>query len=158
MEVFDAIVADPPYGVRAGARKSVHTANRNRKPDRFCEYSRSRRVVLTAPSRRITQAPFAWHNCPLQLTSVQVLCLSMVSGVSVGSRRLCRDYYPATAPYTLGECLMDLVSTAARTLRIGGRLVYFLPVGPRRPRLYHVTSESVINHADQHGDVHPMHQ
>lgn len=42
-----------------------------------------------------------------------------------------RDYYPATAPYTLGECLTDLVSTAARTLRIGGRLVYFLPVSCR---------------------------
>lgn len=45
MEVFDAILADPPYGVRAGARKSVHAPHRNRRPDRFCEFSRQRRVM-----------------------------------------------------------------------------------------------------------------
>lgn len=66
------MLADPPYGVRAGARKSVHMPYKPRKEG--------------------------------------------------------RDHYPSTAPYTLGECLMDLLDSASRLLRISGRLVYFLPV------------------------------
>jgi hypothetical protein len=72
-EVFDAVVTDPPYGVRAGARKSVHLPYKPRP-----------------------------HG---------------------------RDHFPHTDPYTLGECLLDLLDSAARLLRVGGRLVYFLPVG-----------------------------
>ncbi len=30
-------------------------------------------------------------------------------------------------PYSLGECLRDLLDFSARTLTVGGRLVYFLP-------------------------------
>ena len=73
-EVVDAVVTDPPYGVRAGARKSVHLPYKSRVPG--------------------------------------------------------RDHFPHTDPYTLAECLADLLESAARLLRIGGRLVYFLPVGP----------------------------
>uniref|UniRef100_A0A1D2A5X4 tRNA (guanine(10)-N(2))-methyltransferase n=1 Tax=Auxenochlorella protothecoides TaxID=3075 RepID=A0A1D2A5X4_AUXPR len=72
-EVLDAIVCDPPYGVRAGGRK---TAAR--------DYT---------PRNRDT-------------------------------------HIPATDPYQLGECLRDLLDAAARLLRIGGRLVYFLPAIP----------------------------
>jgi tRNA (guanine10-N2)-methyltransferase len=70
--VVDAIVTDPPYGVRAGARKSVHLPYKARVPG--------------------------------------------------------RDHFPHTDPYTLAECLADLLESAARLLRLGGRLVYFLPV------------------------------
>lgn len=73
-EVFDAVVTDPPYGVRAGARKSVHLPYKPRPAG--------------------------------------------------------RDHFPHTVPYTLGECLLDLLESSARLLRLGGRLVYFLPVGP----------------------------
>lgn len=38
--------------------------------------------------------------------------------------------YPGTKGYTLTECLFDLLSLAASHLRIGGRLVYFLPAAP----------------------------
>lgn len=69
---MDAIVTDPPYGVRAGARKSVHLPHKTRVPG--------------------------------------------------------RDHFPHTDPYTLAECLADLLESAARMLRLGGRLVYFLPV------------------------------
>ena len=74
-EVVDAIVTDPPYGVRAGARKSVHLPYKTRVPG--------------------------------------------------------RDHFPHTDPYTLAECLADLLESAARLLRVGGRLVYFLPVTSR---------------------------
>ncbi|CAI7853704.1 unnamed protein product, partial [Closterium sp. NIES-54] len=36
-------------------------------------------------------------------------------------------HIPSTAPYSLEECLHDLLDTAARLLVIGGRLVYFYP-------------------------------
>lgn len=73
-EVFDSVLADPPYGVRAGAKKSVYK-------------------------------DFVW-------------------------RPEGREHFPSTAPYALGECLLDLLEMAARRLRRGGRLVYFLPVRP----------------------------
>eukprot|EP00983_Pelagomonas_calceolata_P083099 1156083-Pelagomonas_calceolata.AAC.4 len=34
------------------------------------------------------------------------------------------------APYSLGECLRDLLDFAARMLAIGGRLVLFIPATP----------------------------
>lgn len=72
-EVLDAIVCDPPYGVRAGGRKSV------------------------AKDRLITKP---------------------------------ESYIPSTDPYTLAECLHDLLDAAARLLRPGGRLAYFMPSAP----------------------------
>uniref|UniRef100_A0A7S3VQJ9 tRNA (guanine(10)-N(2))-methyltransferase n=1 Tax=Dunaliella tertiolecta TaxID=3047 RepID=A0A7S3VQJ9_DUNTE len=72
-EVFHAIVGDPPYGVRAGGRKSAY-----------------RDIQIRDPSTHI----------------------------------------PGTAPYSLGECLRDLLDFAARMLAIGGRLVLFIPATP----------------------------
>lgn len=72
-QMFDAIVGDPPYGVRAGGKKSA-----------FRE-------------------------------------------IEIRNRE---THIPGTAPYSLGECLRDLLDYAARTLRVGGRLVYFLPATP----------------------------
>lgn len=70
---LDAIVCDPPYGVRAGGRKS---------------HSKNDFKIL--PEFRDT-------------------------------------HIPSTAPYPFGECLSDLLEFAARSLRMGGRLVFFLP-------------------------------
>lgn len=39
-------------------------------------------------------------------------------------------YVIHTQPYTLGECLRDLLELSARLLVRGGRLVYFLPATP----------------------------
>lgn len=64
--MFDAVIGDPPYGVRAGGRKSS--------------------------AREVTIRDRATH-------------------------------IPATDPYSLGECLRDLLDLAAQTLvvREGGR-------------------------------------
>jgi hypothetical protein len=45
------------------------------------------------------------------------------------SRTLCcrEPYFPPTKPYSLGECLADLLDMSARLLVIGGRLVYWMP-------------------------------
>ncbi|MEW5314331.1 MAG: hypothetical protein WDW38_005839 [Sanguina aurantia] len=73
-EVFDSVVCDPPYGVRAGGRKS----NAN-------------------------------------------------EGMLIQDRA---THIASTAPYTLGECLRDLLELASKMLRVGGRLIYWLPVTP----------------------------
>lgn len=39
-----------------------------------------------------------------------------------------RDHIPSTAPYTLVECVHDLLDVAARLLVMGGRLVFFYPI------------------------------
>lgn len=72
---LDAVLCDPPYGVRAGGRK----------------------MVPRAPGSKETTA----KHLP--------------------------QYIPATSPYGLGECLRDLLDTAARLLVPGGRLVYWMP-------------------------------
>jgi tRNA (guanine10-N2)-methyltransferase len=73
-EILDVVVADPPYGVRAGARKS----------------------------RAIPDAVI-----PDRATHVA-----------------------STAPYTLAECLRDLVESSARWLVIGGKVAYWIPCAP----------------------------
>jgi tRNA (guanine10-N2)-methyltransferase len=94
--VFDAVIADPPYGVRAGGR---------------------------------TQAPRDVEGGAADSTS---------RGPARSGARFRAGGRPApTAPYDLGHCMDDLLSTAARLLRRGGRLVFFLPtaVGPLDPAL-----------------------
>ncbi len=61
------MITDPPYGVRAGGKKSVS------KPH-----------------------------------------------IHIGNLD---SHYPQTDPYPLGECLRDLLDAAAKSLRLGGRLV-----------------------------------
>ncbi|ORZ15647.1 hypothetical protein BCR42DRAFT_437915 [Absidia repens] len=53
---------------------------------------------------------------PLQLRSYE--------GVPMHLRQ---DYYPPTKPYEMSEVLSDLLEFSAKHLRIGGRLVYWLP-------------------------------
>ncbi|KAI9495073.1 S-adenosyl-L-methionine-dependent methyltransferase [Zychaea mexicana] len=80
---LDAIVTDPPYGVRAGAKRL------GRKED-----------------------------------SKKTLQMRTYEGVPMHTRE---DYYPPTKPYEMSEVLADLLNFAAEHLRVGGRLVYWLP-------------------------------
>ncbi|KAK8316847.1 hypothetical protein V6Z12_A13G070600 [Gossypium hirsutum] len=80
-EVFDAIICDPPYGVRAGGRKSG--------------------------GRKLLKGVIGPYTVP-------------------DDKRA--DHIPSTAPYSLAECVHDLLDLAARMLVIGGRLVFFYPV------------------------------
>ncbi|KAL2491008.1 methyltransferase [Abeliophyllum distichum] len=80
-EVFDAIICDPPYGVRAGGRKSG--------------------------GRKLLKGVVAPYTVP-------------------DDKRT--GHIPSTAPYSLVECVHDLLDLAARMLVPGGRLVYFYPV------------------------------
>ncbi|GIL78955.1 hypothetical protein Vretifemale_8342 [Volvox reticuliferus] len=78
-EILHAVIGDPPYGVRAGGRKSG-----------------------LPPAELALRLPIRERN----------------------------TYNPPTQPYTLGECLRDLLDLSARLLVVGGRLVYFLPATP----------------------------
>ncbi|XP_062084691.1 uncharacterized protein LOC133790876 [Humulus lupulus] len=80
-EVFDAIICDPPYGVRAGGRKSG--------------------------GRKLLKGAVAPYVVP-------------------DDKRI--GHIPSTAPYSLAECVHDLLDLAARMIVMGGRLVYFYPV------------------------------
>ncbi len=73
-EILDVIVADPPYGVRAGARKS-----------------------------------------------------RAIPGAVIPDRT---THIASTSPYTLAECLRDLVESAAQWLCVGGKLAYWTPCAP----------------------------
>ena len=72
-EIFDAIICDPPYGVRAGGKKSVAKEHK-------------------------------------------VKCSE--------------THIPSTDPYPFEECLKDLLHLAAKHLKLGARLVFFLPSAP----------------------------
>lgn len=80
-EVFDAIICDPPYGVRAGGRKSG--------------------------GRKLLKGVIDPYTVP-------------------DDKRT--GHIPSTAPYSLVECVHDLLNLAAKMLVMGGRLVYFYPV------------------------------
>lgn len=71
---FDVIVTDPPYGIRAGARKSGR---------RDCDYQ--------IPTERR------------------------------------HDHIPSTQTYPVEEVMLDLLDNAARSLVLGGPLVYLIP-------------------------------
>ncbi|GAB4855310.1 hypothetical protein Ancab_023929 [Ancistrocladus abbreviatus] len=80
-EVFNAIICDPPYGVRAGGRKSG--------------------------GRKLLKGAVDPYTVP-------------------DDKRA--DHIPSTAPYSLVECVHDLLDLAAKMLVMGGRLVFFYPV------------------------------
>lgn len=88
---FDAIVTDPPYGVRAGARKSG----------------------LKPPATQ--QQGDGGASSP-------VVVVDSPSG---------NPHFPATQPYDGEEVMIDLLDTAARSLVLGGRLVYLYPCVPQ---------------------------
>ncbi|KAI2488815.1 hypothetical protein MHU86_25869 [Fragilaria crotonensis] len=73
--IYDAIVTDPPYGIRAGARK---TGSRLDEPKPILEEHR-------------------------------------------------HDHIAQTKPYAVSDVMADLLDMAARTLVLGGRLVYVIP-------------------------------
>lgn len=73
--IYDAIVTDPPYGIRAGARK---TGSRSEEPKPILDEHR-------------------------------------------------HDHIAQTKPYPVSDVMADLLDMAARTLIMGGRLVYVIP-------------------------------
>jgi len=100
--LVDSIVCDPPYGIRAGARKSG-----------------SRRAHVHA----VPAGPFFISF----VCSFLLLIYSFLYSLPVPAEFI-ETHIPQTQPYAAAEVMRDLLELAARTLVLGGRLVYLIPV------------------------------
>lgn len=123
---FDAIIADPPYGVRAGGRKQAVVApggeGGGEKNDESGdgngreENDHQAGNPPRAPASTTSSQNHRPHHGPKPARA---------------NARFRAEGAPApTAPYELGECLWDLLRLAASSLAVGGRLVFFLPARP----------------------------
>jgi tRNA (guanine10-N2)-methyltransferase len=126
---FDAIVADPPYGVRAGARRS----GRKGGPRHEGEAENDGAVPAGA---------HICGGCPAgdpggdgkaavhEATSFSHVPHGPLLRGPLGNIVRGRHYIPATQPYDGEEVVIDLLEAAARTLVLGGRLCYLYPCLP----------------------------
>lgn len=99
---FDAIICDPPYGVRAGAKRS---GTLKKKGD-----------VASDATSPTTSTPTSSSALPATTTT----------------RSLAETYdgthCPPSQPYAVDDLMCDLLDMAADKLFLHGRLVYLLPV------------------------------
>lgn len=108
----DAIVCDPPYGVRAGARKLGRAEGKEKegggKKDNESASSSSAAPFSGAESPRAATAPAAAASAFSSAHAPEFSC-------------------PPTQNYDVEDVIHDLLDLAAQLLRVGGRLVYWLP-------------------------------
>lgn len=95
--ILDCIVCDPPYGVRAGARKSGRS---ERQAQRLVDRAEQRQEAADAGTPLPPADP---------------------------SRGPAMPHIPPTQIYAADDVMTDLMDVAARALVVGGRLVYLLP-------------------------------
>ena len=86
---WDAIICDPPYGIRESSERVGRKKNEARIPDHL------------VPDR-----------CPDHLVP----------------DHLVPDHYPAKVHYNLGEIIQDLMDFGAKSLKMNGRLLFWMPV------------------------------
>ncbi|RLO06192.1 hypothetical protein DYB28_014928 [Aphanomyces astaci] len=98
---FDAVVCDPPYGIRAGARKSGR---------RDCAPANSTAPPPPPASVSSDQKPIKPKYGPRPIPDEWL-----------------ENHIPATQPYAAEDVMRDLLVFAAKNLRVGGRVVYLLP-------------------------------
>lgn len=111
-ELFDAIITDPPYGVRAGAKRLGR-----KEGDRAVE-------PTVVPGREGE----GFHHQSVRASGVGV-------GIRLEVARLtmfvcgCRfpDYVPPSVPWEMTEVINNLITYSLYLLKPGGRLVFFLP-------------------------------
>ncbi|RHY26858.1 hypothetical protein DYB32_007281 [Aphanomyces invadans] len=101
---FDAVVCDPPYGIRAGARKS---GRREGPPENSTAVQPSPQLATDGPVPTKTVKPkYGPRHIPEEWLE---------------------NHIPATQPYAAEDVMRDLLEFAAKNLRVGGRVVYLLP-------------------------------
>ena len=107
--LYDAIVCDPPYGIRAGARKS---GSRKDNPRPVLDEHRHDHIAQTRYVYASFGVTFAFATGKFRLLSDLL-----------DSHLLCHFF----RPYSVADVMSDLLDVAARTLVMGGRLVYIIP-------------------------------
>ena len=122
---FDAIIADPPYGVRAGGRKQAVVVGgeggAGEKTGGDGGGGGEEDTEAGQPSRAPPSSSSSSHHHHHQ---------SGPRPARANARFRAEGAPAPTAPYELGECLWDLLRLAASALSVGGRLVFFLPARP----------------------------
>lgn len=112
-EVFDALVTDPPYGVRAGVRQSSDAAAAApRRPSRCTPFAAAR---AAAGDSDIAALPAVSHNLPRQ-SAAPASTSEGGGGEATGTTR---QSFPRTRVAAGDTVLLDLVDLAARMLRVG---------------------------------------
>ncbi|KAF9644600.1 tRNA guanosine-2'-O-methyltransferase [Thelephora ganbajun] len=102
--LFDAIVTDPPYGVRAGAKRLGRKKTREIVIERVQTFMAAREFCVSR------------FLCVFATFNLYYLC-----------NRSDQPYTPPTKPYELSELISDLVLFSRAMLKPQGRLVFFLP-------------------------------
>lgn len=132
VEVLDAIVCDPPYGVRGWLNAALQGLGRRRwrteaVPGRALNFERRGPHPAQSPGGPPSLTS-ALRRTALRRPSKPPCPARRAAQVRAGGRKAApRDYVPrnrdthiaATDPYPLGECLRDLLDLAARMLRVG---------------------------------------
>lgn len=106
LPLFDAIVCDPPYGVRAGARRVAPLPE-----------ARSREKAQARASARATAATAASASATTGEEQQQ----------PEEQQQQKQHSFAHTELYAVPDMLRDLLDMAAQTLVLGGRLVFWMP-------------------------------
>ena len=112
---FDAVVTDPPYGVRAGARKSGVKPSSASNTDQKAVGATSLAAETDASDGN---------------AAVTASAAASNDGVAADAAEKAASsgpHFPPTQVYDGEEVVIDLLDTAARLLVKGGRLVYLYP-------------------------------
>ena len=103
--------------------------------------------LLTGFSVSLESCRGAWASLAFRSSAIRLSCVllwlhkvfaSLLTTLTAGSAALWRMSHIVHHPHEgllrvqvfAGECLRDLLDTSAKLLRLGGRLVYFLPAAP----------------------------
>ncbi len=104
--LYDAIISDPPYGIRAGARR-LGATEKNK---------------IRLQSKKDDDLEIVESTEPADLTKSETDASNTIR------RPKDNAIIPMTKPYPTEDVMYDLLHLAAKQLRVGGRLCYLLPV------------------------------
>ena len=117
--VFDAVLADPPYGIRAGARRGLSH-------DEAAGAAAAAAAAAGTPAASIAVGAEAVAE-PAEAAPAGPIAASAAQRVSLCTGRAYEPGVWRTAIYDEADVLFDLLDRAAAALRLGGRLVYLYP-------------------------------
>ena len=110
--MFDVIVTDPPYGIRAGAKKSGKHGQYRRY--RICTTIFCTLFSIFPSASSHTHLTYFNPPPPSALVPLSVGKRKQVTYTVSADRR--QDHIPSTQHYAVEEVMLDLLHTAARTL------------------------------------------
>jgi len=132
----DAIVCDPPYGVRAGARKLGRADKKDKRSDSVAAAEANaagdgaEAAAASTPAEAVPAASASTTDATHASTTAAVAAASphpSASTSSISAAASPAHHVPSTVVYDVEDVIHDLLDLSAQLLRVGGRLVYWLP-------------------------------